>query len=117
MHPAARARLVTFVRFMTVKLPLEDGHAEHLSVYQTSPELWEREAFEEKLDGAPEATGEPGKSSAGELGRPAVRVFFSVLPRFRYCWRIPIKQLWPSMLGTSSVLLLPNRRHRAIRSS
>ena len=51
--------------------------SEHLSVYQTSPELWEREAFEEKLDGAPEATGEPGKSSAGELGRLAVRVFFS----------------------------------------
>jgi hypothetical protein len=50
---------------------------EHLSVYQTSPELREREAFEEKLDGAPEATGEPGKSSAGELGRLAVRVFFS----------------------------------------
>ena len=50
---------------------------EHLSVYQTSPELWEREAFEEKLDGAPEATGEPGKSSAGELGRLAVRAFFS----------------------------------------
>src|SRR3954452_3114389 len=56
------------------------GHsraAEHLSVYQTSPELWEREAIEEKLDGAPEATGEPGKSSAGELGRLAVRAFFS----------------------------------------
>jgi hypothetical protein len=51
--------------------------AEHLSVYQTSPELWEREAFEEQLDGAPEATGEPGKSSAGELGRLAVRAFFS----------------------------------------
>src|SRR3954471_11175923 len=50
---------------------------EHLSVYQTSPELWEREAFEEKLDGAPEATGEPRKSSAGELGRLAVRAFFS----------------------------------------
>ena len=50
---------------------------EHLSVYQTSPELWEREAFEEKLDGAPEATGEPGKPSAGELGRLAVRAFFS----------------------------------------
>jgi hypothetical protein len=50
---------------------------EHPSVYQTSPELWEREAFEEQLDGAPEATGEPGKSSAGELGRLAVRVFFS----------------------------------------
>src|SRR3954462_9908846 len=52
-------------------------HAEHLSVYQTSPKLWEREAFEEKLDGAPEATGEPGKFSAGELGRLTVRVFFS----------------------------------------
>src|SRR4051812_18851616 len=51
--------------------------AEHLSVYQTSPELWEREAFEEQLDGAPEATGEPGKSSAGELGRLVVRMFFS----------------------------------------
>ena len=51
--------------------------AEHLSVYETSPELWEREAFEEKLDGAPEATGEPGKSSAGDFGRLAVRVFFS----------------------------------------
>src|SRR5436190_2015854 len=51
--------------------------AEHLSVYQTSPELWEREAFEEQLDGAPEATGEPGQSSAGELGRLTVRVFFS----------------------------------------
>src|SRR4051794_17819997 len=51
--------------------------AEHLSVYQTSPKLWEREAFEEKLDGAPEATGEPGKFSAGELGRLTVRVFFS----------------------------------------
>ena len=51
--------------------------AEHLSVYQTFPELWEREAFEEKLDGAPEATGEPGQSSAGEFGRLAVRVFFS----------------------------------------
>src|SRR6478752_10241001 len=50
---------------------------EHLSVYQTSPKLWEREAFEEKLDGAPEATGEPGKSSASELGRLTVRVFFS----------------------------------------
>ena len=50
---------------------------EHLSVYQTSPELWEREAFEEQLDGAPEATGEPGKSSAGELGRLVVRMFFS----------------------------------------
>ena len=50
---------------------------EHLSVYQTSPKLWEREAFEEKLDGAPEATGEPGKFSAGELGRLTVRVFFS----------------------------------------
>src|SRR3954470_5143159 len=57
--------------------PLETVYPEHLSVYQTSPELWEREAFEEKLDGAPEATGEPGKSSAGELGRLAVRVFFS----------------------------------------
>src|SRR3954463_11826152 len=53
------------------------NQAEHLSVYQTFPELWEREAFEEKLDGAPEATGEPGKPSAGELGRLAVRVFFS----------------------------------------
>src|SRR3954463_3094178 len=51
--------------------------SEHLSVYQTSPELWEREALEEKLDGAPEATSEPGKSSAGELGRLAVRAFFS----------------------------------------
>src|SRR3954454_3847718 len=51
--------------------------AQHLSVNQTSPELWEREAFEEQLDGAPEATGEPGKSSAGELGRLAVRGFFS----------------------------------------
>src|SRR3954454_3252356 len=50
---------------------------EHLSVYQTSPKLWEREAFEEQLDGAPEATGEPGKFSAGELGRLTVRVFFS----------------------------------------
>ena len=49
----------------------------HLSVYQTFPELREREAFEEKLDGAPEATGEPGKPSASELGRLAVRVFFS----------------------------------------
>ena len=56
---------------------IQDIEAEHLSVYQTSPELWEREAFEEKLDGAPEATGEPRQSSAGELGRPAVRVFFS----------------------------------------
>src|SRR4051812_4729667 len=54
-----------------------DPGPEHLSVYQTSPELWEREAFEEQLDGAPEATGEPGKSSAGELGRLVVRVFFS----------------------------------------
>jgi hypothetical protein len=52
-------------------------YPEHLSVYETSPELWEREAFEEQLDGAPEATGEPGKSSAGELGRLAVRAFFS----------------------------------------
>ena len=51
--------------------------SEHLSVYETSPELWEREAFEEQLDGAPEATGEPGKSSAGDFGRLAVRVFFS----------------------------------------
>ena len=51
--------------------------SEHLSVYQTSPELWEREAFEEQLDGAPEATGEPGKSSAGDFGRLAVRAFFS----------------------------------------
>src|SRR3954452_7628153 len=50
---------------------------EHLSVYETSPEHWEREACEEQLDGAPEATGEPGKSSAGELGRLAVRAFFS----------------------------------------
>src|SRR4051812_7956217 len=50
---------------------------EHLSVYETSPELWEREAFEEKLNGAPEATGEPGKSSTGELCRLAVRAFFS----------------------------------------
>jgi hypothetical protein len=53
------------------------SRAEHLSVYQTSPELWEWEALEEKLDGAPEAAGEPGKPSAGELGRLAVRVFFS----------------------------------------
>jgi len=52
-------------------------YPEHLSVYETSPELWEREAFKEKLDGAPEATGEPGKSSAGDFGRLAVRVFFS----------------------------------------
>src|SRR4051812_8637459 len=57
--------------------PNEGRLPEHLSVYQTSPELWEREALEEKLDGAPEATGEPGKSSAGELGRLAVRAFFS----------------------------------------
>src|SRR4051812_23206432 len=57
--------------------PFDCWKPEHLSVYQTSPELWEREAFEEKLDGAPEATGEPGKSSAGELGRLAVRAFFS----------------------------------------
>src|SRR6476620_9682037 len=55
----------------------KSSRPEHLSVYQTSPKLWEREAFEEKLDGAPEATGEPGKFSAGELGRLAVRVFFS----------------------------------------
>src|SRR3954462_1279341 len=34
---------------------------------------------------------------------------FRVLPHFRYCWRIPIKQLLPSMLGISSVLSLPNR--------
>src|SRR3954452_25386891 len=54
----------------------EHREPEHLSVYQTSPKLWEREAFEEKLDGAPEATGEPGKFSAGELGRLTVRVFF-----------------------------------------
>src|SRR4051812_31910745 len=62
------------------KLPTSNFWAsrpEHLSVYQTSPKLWEREAFEEKLDGAPEATGEPGKFSAGELGRLTVRVFFS----------------------------------------
>jgi hypothetical protein len=51
--------------------------AEHLSVYQAPPEFWERETFEEKLDGAPETTGEPGKPSAGELGRLAVRAFFS----------------------------------------
>src|SRR3954467_9163071 len=51
--------------------------AEHLSVYQAFAELRKREAFEEKLDGAPEATGEPGKPCAGELGRLAVRVFFS----------------------------------------
>src|SRR6478672_5919285 len=57
--------------------PDEWYEAENLSVYQTSPKLWEREAFEEKLDGAPEATGEPGKFSAGELGRLTVRVFFS----------------------------------------
>src|SRR4051794_24474381 len=57
--------------------PFSGLYPEHLSVYQTSPELWEREAFEEKLDGAPEATGEPGKSSAGEFGRLAVRAFFS----------------------------------------
>ena len=50
---------------------------EHLSVYKTCPELRKREAFEERLDGAPEATGEPGKFSAGELGRLTVRVFFS----------------------------------------
>src|SRR3954451_24696630 len=56
---------------------LQPVNPEHLSVYQTSPELWEREAFEEQLDGAPEATGEPGNSSAGELGRLVVRVFFS----------------------------------------
>src|SRR3954470_1675182 len=43
---------------------------------ETTAKLWEREAFEEKLDGAPEATGEPGKFSAGELGRLTVRVFF-----------------------------------------
>ena len=55
----------------------EETDPEHLSVYQTSPKLWEREAFEEQLDGAPEATGEPGKFSAGELGRLTVRVFFS----------------------------------------
>ena len=52
-------------------------YPEYLSVYETSPELWDREAFKEKLDGAPEATGEPGKSSAGDFGRLAVRVFFS----------------------------------------
>src|SRR3954451_10442201 len=60
-----------------VKGQVQGFMAEHLSVYQTSPKLWEREAFEEKLDGAPEATGEPGKFSAGELGRLTVRVFFS----------------------------------------
>src|SRR5215212_8758136 len=59
---------------MALILPTE---SEHLSVYQTSPEFREREAFEEELDGAPEGTGEPGKSSAGKLGRLAVRVFFS----------------------------------------
>src|SRR3954447_21149319 len=57
--------------------PMSRYCPEHLSVYQTFPELWEREAFEEQLDGAPEATGEPGKFSAGELGRLTVRVFFS----------------------------------------
>jgi hypothetical protein len=56
---------------------LQSCQPEHLSVYQAFPELRKREAFEEKLDGAPEATGEPGKPSAGELGRLAVRVFFS----------------------------------------
>src|SRR3954454_19236592 len=61
------------LRFRTIST----RRPEHLSVYQTSPELREREAFEEKLDGAPEATGEPGKFSAGELGRLTVRVFFS----------------------------------------
>src|SRR4051794_26831828 len=59
------------------KLDLRGRNPEHLSVYQRSPELWEREALEEKLDGAPEATGEPGKFSAGDFGRLAVRAFFS----------------------------------------
>ena len=65
------------VRILVGKTLRQAPRPEHLSVYQTSPELWEREAFEEQLDGAPEATGEPGKSSAGELSGLAVRVFFS----------------------------------------
>src|SRR3954470_18294953 len=62
---------------MTVGRTIQTHGPEHLSVYQTSPKLWEREAFEEKLDGAPEATGEPGKFSGCELGRLPVGVFFS----------------------------------------
>jgi transposase len=50
---------------------------EHLSVYQTSPELREREAFEEEFDGAPDAAREPGEPSTGELGRLTIRSFFS----------------------------------------
>jgi hypothetical protein len=50
---------------------------EHLSVYQTSPKLWKREAFEEEFDGTPDAAREPGEPSAGELGRLTVRSFFS----------------------------------------
>src|SRR4051812_11195353 len=70
--------LAGFSGGVTTRPRLRVGHSpEHLSVYQTSPELWEREAFKEKLDGAPEATGKPRKSSAGELGRLAVRAFFS----------------------------------------
>ena len=70
-----RANLIRVCKRLQLGRKLADP--EHLSVYQTSPELWEREAFEEPLDGAPEATGEPGKSSAGDFGRLAVRVFFS----------------------------------------
>jgi hypothetical protein len=50
---------------------------EHLSIYQASPELWKREAFEEEFDGAPDAAGEPGELSAGELCRLPGRWFFS----------------------------------------
>ena len=58
-------------------LGLNGASPKHLSVYQASPELRKREAFEEEFYGAAEAAREPGEPSAGELGRLTVRSFFS----------------------------------------
>ena len=62
-----------------VTQPIDNDHY-RLSIHQFNrhpPEFWEREAFEEKFYGAPEAPREPGEPSAGELGRLTVRSFFS----------------------------------------
>ena len=59
----AIAAMLPLIMILLPESPAKIGLGpEHLSVYQTSPELREREAFEEKLDGAPEATGEPQES-------------------------------------------------------
>src|SRR5215211_3029344 len=97
MNPRIRSRIPASIGSNQASPANKDAACAACIVVLSSPMAWSPSArqrrswlveqagdyatiqFHHLRDGtAPEATGEPGKSSAGELGRLAVRAFFSV---------------------------------------